>query len=483
MDRKILKNYLYNTLYQVVAILLPLITVPFINEVLTNNVLSIEAVVSNRIHWFRMFGMLGIQNYGNRQIARVRDNKEQLSKTFFEIYLMQFLLLTMSIACYVLFLQGVNEYHLISYLQILTLLSNMIDITWFFYGIENFKQAALRNIAIKLVGVILIFTFIRAPSDLPLYMLINGVTAVLGQLIMWVQMRKYLVKTKIKFKNVLQHIKPNIMFFIPQMAIDIYNLLPISMMDMLGKREETNFFRNAKQLTTMFVMLITSTGQVLLSRVSNMHAKKEDGKVQEMLQTITQFSLLIAIPMMFGIAAIMPMFVPWYFPIASDIAYLSIVKMVWILVPTLLFITISNVYGIQYLMPLGRMKQYIFSVSMAALAYLIVGFLLIPSLGMYGAAIGVLSAEIAVVFSQWIFVRKELKLFEDKMEILRFVLAALAMTVIVLLIGNVMGLKTSKVAALGVNALQAVSGICVYFVSLYLMKSKTLGRLVNRTRS
>ena len=480
MDKKILKNTLYSVLYQVVVILLPFITIPFVNAVLGNAVLSIETVISNRIQWFRILGILGVHNYGNRQIARVRDDKELLSKTFFEIYFMQFLLLAFSTICYFLFLQGIEDNLLISYLQILTLVSNMLDITWFFYGVENFKQASLRNITVKIVGVILIFTFIKSPDDLPLYVLINGTTAVLGQLIMWVQMRKYVHRVKVKFSSVLSHIKPNIMFFIPQMATDIYNVLPITMMDVFGKGSETNLFKQAKQLVLMFHLLITSTGQVLLSRISNLHAKQEDEKVEEILQTIMQYSLLLAIPMMFGIVAVMPMFVPWFY--SYDAEFLVVIKLVWILAPTVVFITVSNIYGIQYLMPLGKMKVFTLTVSMAAIINLVIDFICIPSLGMYGAAFGVLGAELAVVIAQWVFVHKEIHLFNDKTEIVKFIIAGVAMSFIVYLVGDFLGLKDTKLIALGINAVQAVIGVVIYFIMLWVMKSSTLVELLKKVR-
>ena len=258
MDRKLFKNYIYSSLYQIILLVTPLIMTPYLTRVMGAGVLSINTYTANIVGWFVIFGMLGIGNYGNKSIARVREDKKELSKTFIEIYLMQLMTLMISSIGYIIFINFiVTEYKLVYILQGITLISVALDIAWFFYGIEDLKKLTIRNIFVKLLGVALIFIYIKDDNDLNLFILINTISAVIGQLIMWLEVKKHLVFVKVSIKDIIRHIKPNIILFIPQIAISVYSLLDITMLGTLyDDLRYVNFYEQAIKLVKMFMFLL-----------------------------------------------------------------------------------------------------------------------------------------------------------------------------------------------------------------------------------
>ena len=255
MDKKILKNYIYSNIYQLLLVITPLITTPFLTRIMGSETLSINSWTANIVQWFVLFGIMGVNNYGNREIGKDRDNKDTVSKTFLEIFYMQ--ILTMLLASliyfiYVFILDG--PYKTIMILQGITLIGVALDITWFFYGIEDLKKATIRNVLVKLIGIALIFGFIRSSDDLILFVLINTITGVLGQIIMWIELRKHINFVGVKFEDVIKRIRPNFALFIPQIAISVYSVLDITMLGALYyDMRHVNFYEQSSKLVKMFM--------------------------------------------------------------------------------------------------------------------------------------------------------------------------------------------------------------------------------------
>ena len=191
MDKKLVQNYLYNVLYQMLVLISPFITTPYLTRVMGAEALSINSWTANIVQWFVLFGIMGVNTYGNKEIAKVRDNRETVSRTFFEIFSMQFISMLLSSIVFFLYahLMG-NTYYVYLMIQSISLLSVSLDITWFYFGVEDFKKASIRNMIVKIVGICMIFAFIKSPDDLMKFIFINATVGVCGQLIMWAQLKE-----------------------------------------------------------------------------------------------------------------------------------------------------------------------------------------------------------------------------------------------------------------------------------------------------
>ena len=462
MDKKILQNYFYNILYQLLVVLAPMITVPYVTRTLGAPMLGISDWTGSNVQWFVLFGIMGVSIYGNREIARVRDDKIKMSKTFFEIFTMQVMSMLLSTAVYCLYLFTVPaEVKLYAAIQTISLLSVMLDITWFFYGVEDFKTASIRNMIIKILGIILIFTFVKGPQDLALFIIINAGSGVLGQLIMWAQLKQYVTWTKIRFKDVLKHFKPNFMLFIPQIATSIYTMLDVSMLGYLYHDvSHVSFYNQAQRFIKMFLFFITSIGSVMLPRIANIHAKGQIDEVMRYLRTTFRMALYLAIPMIAGIISLIPYFIGWFL----DETYQIVTPLIIFTTPIILFISLSNVFGTQYLLPVGRTHEYTRSVIFGAVTNFVLNAVLMPKFGAYGAITASVIAEFMVTFTQWISIRGQLNLGFKMSQIVKYVISAVIMMIPVHFIGEMMGPRFTT------NILQIIAGAGVYFILLTVLK-------------
>ena len=461
MDKKIIKNYLYSNLYQLLLVVTPLITTPFLTRVMKSEVLSINSYTANIAQWFVLFGMLGINNYGSKMIGKYRDNHQDKSRMFIEIYCMQFISMLIISILYIVFLVSFDHlYKVIMMAQMITLLSVGFDITWFFYGIEDLKKITIRNSIVKIVGIVLIFSFIRSENDLLLFVLINSLSGLFGQLIMWLSISKHITFTKVKLQNILAHFKPNIALFIPQIAISVYSVLDITMLGSLYHDiSHVNFYEQGNKLVKMFLFFVTSIGAIMLPRIANIHHKNDHMKIQEYLNNTYKLALYLAIPMVVGIITLIPNFISWFLPLE----YQVVSNMIIALTPIIIFISISNVYGIQYMVPTGLVKQYTISVVVAAICNFAINLMLIPTYGAYGAIIGTVSSEFIVTIIQYIFIKNRIKLTINIKAMFNIILASISMGIIVILIGYI----GSNII---INGIQVLVGFFIYTIILYILK-------------
>lgn len=466
MDKKVIINYIYNILYQVAKNVLSIVIVPYVLGTLGESVLGISDFASNIASWFILFGVLGVNIYGNREIAKVRDDQRQLSITFFEILFMQLLNMTIALIFFVLYSRYlVSQNNLIYYLTCLTIVANAIDISWFYFGVEYFKIVSIRNIVIKVLGVVLIMALVKGPEDLWLYVVINGAGDLLGNLAMFIGLKKYLIKVPFSIVDAYKHhFIATFILFIPTIANNVYNLLDQTMLGFLIEdKGEVALYKTAHSFVKMFLYFTTSLGAAMLPRIANTFYKDNNyEEVNRYISTTFKYTLFIAIPMMCGFCFVAPYFIPWYLPKQP-----SIIILIQVSCPIILLISISNVLGYQFLIPTGHNKEYTTSLIVGALTNVVANFILIPRFLGVGAAIGSVLAEFAVMLTQFFFVRGKLKL-KVLTNVLKYVAAAAVMSAIVVLLGNYLG------AGILTNLLQAVLGASAYFLILFLLKEEML---------
>ncbi|MDD6365914.1 MAG: oligosaccharide flippase family protein, partial [Stecheria intestinalis] len=302
MDRKLIRNYLYNALYQIVKIILPMILVPYTAAHIGETMLGIYQYAGSIMNWFILFGILGINTYGNRQIAKVRNSREELNRTFFEIFYMQLLDMVVAMAAFYLFIHFfVTENRFYYELTGLTMIASMLDITWFFYGVEDFKKASIRNIVVKCLGVFLIMTLCKKPEDLWLYILINVGAELIGQAIMFLQLHQYITFEKVSLREAYRHhFRATFQLFVPTIAISVYTMLDTTMLGaMYGNVDHVTYYNTSMNIVKMFLTFITSIGSVVLPRVTNVYYNDSDGadKAQRLISVTMKIACMLAFPM------------------------------------------------------------------------------------------------------------------------------------------------------------------------------------------
>ena len=307
-------NYFYNMTYQILNLILPLITTPYISRVLGASNIGIYSYTYSIVSTFVLIGSLGIGTYGQREIATVNDDKEDISKRFWEIQIVKTLAVLSALAVYLITIVPSGEYSLYFLIQIPYFIAAILDITWLYQGIDNFKNVAIRNIVIRLLSIILLFALVNTDEDLIIYILIFCISQILGNLTMWIKLPRLIKMTSINKLNLIKHIKPTFVYFIPTIAHQIYAVLDKTMLGLiLNDNAENGYYEQAQKVINMATVAITSYTVVMRSRMSALFAMGDDNRIRHTLEDSLGFITFISFPMTFGLAAVAGNLVPWFF--------------------------------------------------------------------------------------------------------------------------------------------------------------------------
>lgn len=475
MKKSITKNYIYNLTYQLLAIILPIITTPYISRVLGAENIGIYSYTISIVTYFITFGSLGVALYGQREIAYIQDDEKKRSKTFWEIIILRFTTLMISmVVFYFVFVFRSNEYSVYYKVLLLELIANMLDIGWFFSGLEEFKKTVTRNLIIKLSAATLIFTLVKTQDDLMKYFFIYVLSNLLGNLSLWLYLPRYIKKVKFSELKIWKHLKPTIGLFIPQIAIQVYTLLDKTMIGtIVSDKSEVGFYEQAQKIVKILLTMITSLGTVMMPRIANTFANGNKDKIKEYMKKSFCMVFMLGFPLIFGLIAVAPNFVPVFFGTGYD----KVIVLMQVISPIVLFIGLSNVTGTQYLLPTKRQKEYTTSVVCGAIVNFIFNSILIGKFGAIGASIGTVIAECTVMGIQMFFIRKDLEIKKICKLSINYFIAAIMM------FGCCMAVNLLPISNSVNVAVKVAIGVASYGIILLIMKDKFLKEMLDKIKN
>lgn len=396
--KSVTENVFFNMLYQVLVTVLPFVTTPYIARNLGLSANGVHSFTESIVTYFIIFGAIGTSLYGIRKIAYVRDDEEELARVTKEIISLRLILTLITLAIYVPLLCFNNEYAYIYRIQIINIIANGIDITWFYQGVEDFKKVTIRNLIVKFLYVVCLFIFIKEPSDLPWYVFLIVISSLIGNLIMVYYLPQYVDLRKGKKLNLLSHLKPSFVLFIPQAMNYIYALIDRSMLGWLTNTDNVGLYDQAQRIVRMITAILQSVGYVMMARVANLTMSNDREGIIAYIRKSVNFNLFIAFPAMFGILGVADDFIPFFLG-QEYVDVAPILKVLSILVFTT---SMNSLMGVQLLIPLGKEKVYTIATAVGAIISVVGNLLLIPKLEIFGSCIAYIVAETAVfVISYW----------------------------------------------------------------------------------
>ena len=408
------------------------------------------------MQYFVIFGMVGISLYGNRQIAYVRENKEKLKNTFYSIYTLQLITTTISFLLYLIFTLVFNngDYKWLYIVQGINILASMIDISWLFMGLEQFKKTVVRNTIVKLVSLASIFIFVRSSDDTVIYTLIIALSSFIGNLTFWLYIPKMIGFKRIKILELKVHLKSSLALFIPQLAIQIYVLLDRTMLGIITDTVQVGYYENSQKIVKVVLTIATAIGTVMMPKIANTVASGDMKKVKYYIQNSFFFVSALSIPLMFGLMGVAKELSPWFF---GD-NFKGIENLIVLSSLIILAISWSNVLGTQLLVPLNKTKEFTISVTAGAIINFILNLVMLKKFGAVGACLSTIIAEFTVTSVQFYFIRNFIKPKRLINSILLFIPSAVVMYIVVRIIGNSMG------AGILTNVVQGIIGALTYFI-------------------
>lgn len=447
------KNFIYNVFYQMFIIILPLITIPYVSRVLGSKGIGIYSYTYSIVYYFMLIALLGINNYGNRTIAKVRDDKGKLSKAFSSIYAIQLVMSLLMLFFYVLYiLLFDSRYSLISSIQIIYLISCIFDIGWFFFGLEEFKITVTRNTVVKIISLICIFVFVKTSHDLWKYTLILSLSSLLSNILLVPFLLKRTKIVIIKFNDIKKHLKPILVLFIPVIAVSLYRIMDKIMLGLLSNINEVGYYEQADKMVMVPLGIITALGTVMLPRISNLVSKGENKKILDYIRKSVNFMMFLSFPMCFGMIAVSNDFIPFF--LGKD--FVKTGYLINYISCTIIFTSFANIIRTQYLLPKEKDKIYIASVIGGAIINLACNLIFIPLYASIGACIGTISAELIVMLYQVLKVKRELPIKDYLKDMLPLFAKATVMFLCVLLI------KFIPIRPLYRILMQIIIGVSIY---------------------
>jgi len=399
------KNTLYNMAYRLFSMLLPLVTAPWLSRAVGTEGVGLYGYTWAISYTFCLVGLLGLENYGPRAIAQVRDDKPALNRTFSAIWKMQLLVagLTLLTWCgYVAFVAG-EEKQIAFHLTLMSV-SCLVNVDWCLMGLDQFKPIALRNTIVKLLAAAAVFIFVHNPEDLWIYAFVWSLSTFIGCLSCFMSLRGQVRFVRVPWREALQHLKPCAVLSISVIAVSVYRQMSKVMIGALADMHQTGLYENADKIILCLAGFISAVGTVMLPKVSHMTAQGRMEDVKKHIDASMELVMCMVCALGFGLASVAAEFAPLFY--GEDFAQSGLLMIP--LSMTLLTIGFANVIRTQWVLPQKRDGIFVKSVLTGAAVNILLNALLIPHFGAMGAVAATLAAELSVPVVQFVILRREL---------------------------------------------------------------------------
>ena len=463
MPRKsIRKNYIYNLCDQILTMVAPLITTPYISRVLGAKGIGIVSYTDSVTSYFVLFATLGITTYGQREISYVQDNRESRTTVFWNTKCLQFITSLISLVFFLMF-AAFQDNKVLYIIYSINIIAVFADITWLFQGMEEFQKIVLRNTFFKIINIAYIFIVIRSKYDVCLYALGLCAFTLLGNISLWIYLPKYVDKIDIKKIHPFKELPVVLSLFIPTIAIQIYTVLDKTMIGLITQNAfENGYYEQAIKISKMVLAIVTALGTVMIPRIGFYFEKGESEEVKRLMYRGYRFVWFLGIPLCFGLIMVSSNFVPWFYGEGFD----KVVDLLRILALLILAIGINNVTGMQYLIPTKRQNVFTLTVITGACVNFVMNLILIRYFQSLGAALASVAAEAVIAVIQIFIVRKELNPVTIIKEGMHYYIACIAMVIVLYFSGKI--LTPSIIHTMSLVAVGAIA----YFGTLFALKDE-----------
>jgi len=474
MKQKSLKlNFIMNVILTVFTIIFPLIIYPYISRILLPEGVGKVALAISIVSYFSMFAQLGIPIYGLRLVAQLRDNKKALIKAVQELFIINIITTFIAYTTLILavfYVSQLREEKLLYVIMSSSLILNTIGMEWLFKGLEEYTYITIRSIIFKTIGLILIFLLIRSKSDYIVYGTITIISGYLAFILNFIYSFKWINFKPLKDYNFKQHIKPIFIFFAMACAITVYTNLDTVMLGFMKTNVDVGYYSIAIKIKNVLVGLVTALGAVLLPRCSYYIKQNLFDEFKKVSSKAMSFIFIFSVPLLIYFIFFAKYTVLFLF--GSEFAG-SIIPM-QVIMPTLLFIGITNLIGYQIMVPLGKEKLILYSVIAGGIIDVILNLILIPKYSATGAALGTLFAELIVLIFQVFAMRQYVLNNMRNQEYIKIISA-----ILLAIISSFYLIKFSYNNLFAI-IISALSFFSVYIIVLYLTKEKIIVEIFNQ---
>ena len=397
-------NFLMNSILTLSSIIFPLISFPYISRVLSPVGTGKVSFATSVVSYFSLIAQLGIPTYGIRVCAKLKTNEKELICNIQELLIINLIMSLIAYIGYFAMLFSVSRFAEEKQLYLImsiTILLNTVGVEWLYKGLEQYAYITVRSVVFKLLALVALFLLVHQESDYIIYGCISVLAASASNILNFINARKYIFTKSYRPLKFRPHLKAVFIFFAMSCATTVYTHLDIVMIGFMNTDADVGYYNSAIKIKQFLVSIITSLGTVLLPRSSYYIETKQFAKFKEVSAKALRFIFIIGIPMM----VFFSIFADQNIYFLSGYEYKNSILPMRILMPTILFIGLSNLLGIQMLVPMGKEKYVLYSGILGVIVDFVFNLELIPRYASVGAAIGTFIAELVVLLYQFIILR------------------------------------------------------------------------------
>lgn len=476
IKNKVVKNYIFNAGYQVMALIVPLITTPYISRVLTSEGIGIYSYTYSIVCYFTICAILGTAIYGKKSIGILQDNPEERTKKFWDIFAFRFITSMTALVLYIGYVIIFVDNKTIALLQSFYILGVMSDVSWMFQGMEDFERVAIRNFIFKALNVALVFIVIKEESDLWKYVLLLAMLTVVGNISMWPFLSKYLVKIPGNKIRPFTDIKVILKLFVPAIATQLYCIIDKNMIGNITMDPNQNgYYEQADKIVKMSMILITSIATVLLPKVSKSYSEKKYDEVKEDLSIAYRFVWFMGVPLMCGVTAISSVLVPVFL----GAGYEPVIIILPILSILFVIMSFNQINCTLFFVSAERETEYLKYMIIGGVVNVTLNYFFITKYGAIGAAAGTVLGELVITIFEFSYIKKQQFVSIKKVfvEGTKYYVAGLFMLIILKLMVSNMNVSIFSLLLL------ILVGVVLYFTILILLKEKFVMKFLHKQTS
>ena len=472
-SHSLLFNSIFNVIYKVLNILFPLVTAAYIARIIESELIGEVAFAQNIAQYFVLLAALGLPNYGTREIAKKRDQKDASCKVFSELLLLNAISTTVCLLVYcilVISIPFIRNQAILFLITGINIILNYINVDWLYQGLEQYRYIAVRSFIVKLFSLFFILVFVRSSTDYLLYALISALALAGNNIYNVLHLKKMGIKFQINNLEVKKHLGPVISLLCTTLAIELYTLLDTTMIGILCTKDNVAFYNYAMRITKSIIAMIAAIGGVLLPRLSYYRGKNDLDACKSIIEKTLDVLIYLLIPSAVGIALCSGEIIPFLYG-RNFSQSIPILRISSILVVTLGF---SNLFGTQILITFGKENRLLIATVIGAISNICLNSLLIPRFQGVGAAIASVISETLVTIITFCFAKKCITISTGKTNFFVSILSCVVMTGSIFLLKGIV----HKNSVLLIS--EIVTGALLYAIMTFIMKNTVAIDIVNR---
>lgn len=405
MNLKSIKvNYFYNIILTISNLIFPMVTFPFVARLIGPEGLGRVSFANNLAMYFITFAQVGIPVYGIREISKNRDNDENRSRVFSELFLINVVTVTIAIVAYgVLFIfnakmQSDQSLYLVAGI---TIFISMFSIDWLYSGLEEYKYIAIRSLLVRIIIVILIFTLIKGKGDYLTYAIITALGVIINNIFNLLAARGK-VKLTLRGLNFLRHRNALIALTSASIIGSIYTYMDVMLLGIIGSDINVGYYTTSKKITGIAVAIIGSLGTVLIPRLSFYIDKKMNREYTELIQRSLNFVYFLAFPAIVYIV-IMSREILLFFGGNEFVEAQLSLKLISL---QLLFTSLATFFGFQVIIPNNDEKSILKANLLGAIANILLNLIFVKYYFHNATSLAITISEMIVTFTLIVLSKK-----------------------------------------------------------------------------